>query len=284
MRVATVDGLVTLFYDGSRPLWNEELHEEFWLLNHRDHHPRNEDEWEKLTISDECKNYWKERLSWQQIIIEEGVREIPGFAFCHCQNIQRVIFADTVIRIESLAFSCCSSLTYIKWSINLEEIGHCAFSSCDLSSVFIPPRCREIREFAFACNRKLEILNVPPNVELLEPSGIISNTAINRKFSYRHREPRDLDLAINEWLKNINNGDEFALHRVCCSFEPTLEMILDTMKEKGGPKAFKVENSIGITPSRYLKENPYANVSEKEVIEKYILQMMGELQSDQEVL
>lgn len=52
-------------------------------------------------------------------------------------------------------------------------------------------------------------------------------------------------------------------------------MILDTMKDKGGLKAFNVKNSIGITPSGYLKENPFADATEKEVVEKYIIQMMG---------
>ena len=76
----------------------------------------------------------------------------------------------------------------------------------------------------------------------------------------------------------INDDEEFELHRVCSSFEPKLELILKIMKERGGPKAFKVENRIGITPSRYLKENPaYAEVTEKEIIEKYTLQMMGEI-------
>lgn len=75
----------------------------------------------------------------------------------------------------------------------------------------------------------------------------------------------------------INNDEIFALHRVCSSFQPTLEMIVDVVKEKGGPKAFKVKNNIGITPSRYLKENPYTDVTEKEIVEKYVLDMMGNL-------
>lgn len=53
-------------------------------------------------------------------------------------------------------------------------------------------------------------------------------------------------------------------------------MILEVLLDKGGPKAFKEENSIGITPSRYLKENPYIHVTEKEIVEKYILEMMEE--------
>ena len=54
-------------------------------------------------------------------------------------------------------------------------------------------------------------------------------------------------------------------------------MILKTMKKKGGPNAFNVENDIGITPSQYLKENPYADVKEAEFVKKFVLQMMREL-------
>jgi hypothetical protein len=36
MRVATVDGLVTLFYDGSKELYNRELNNE-WEVEYCDH-------------------------------------------------------------------------------------------------------------------------------------------------------------------------------------------------------------------------------------------------------
>ncbi|GFH57225.1 hypothetical protein CTEN210_13701 [Chaetoceros tenuissimus] len=275
MRVALVDGLVTLYYDGTKKLYNQELSEEW--RNHRDP-PRNQDDWERLNVSDECKNYWKERLSWQQVIVVHGVSSIPEYTFHHCQNIQRVIFSNTANWIGRSAFIYCKSLTSIKLSINLRFIGENAFSNCNLSSAFVPPRCIEIRYWAFAYNRNLEILNIPQRTKLVEPHWIIRFTVLCSKYPHRRA-----DRGVGVWLKNINNDDKFALHRVCASFEPTLDLILDTMKEKGGPKAFKVKNSIGITPSRYLNENPYAKVTEKEVIEKYVLQMMGEVSNTAEV-
>lgn len=104
---------------------------------------------ESMDLSDECKRYFRERYSWQQIIVVEGVTAIPEFTFGGCKNIKRVIFADSVIRIERFAFSLCENLVFIKWSISLEFIGTFAFSSCNLSSVFIPPTCREICNHAF---------------------------------------------------------------------------------------------------------------------------------------
>ncbi|GFH43850.1 hypothetical protein CTEN210_00323 [Chaetoceros tenuissimus] len=280
MRVATVDGLVTLFYDGSKPLhnrelsieWDEEEEETFYEYNKSPH-------WEDWNLSIECKRYFRERLSWEQVIIVDGVTEIPEFTFMRCWNIERVILADSVIEIKRLAFYECRCLFNIKWSINLACIGSSAFELYDLSDVFIPPRCREIKFDAFALNKNLEILNVPPDIDLGD--FIFRETKLfQRSPFYRTDDFASLNnevvLNLDTWLKNINNSDQFALHRVCSSFEPTLQMIVDVLKERGGPKAFQVENSIGITPSRYLEENPYAHVKEKEVIEKYVLQMMGE--------
>ncbi|GFH43852.1 hypothetical protein CTEN210_00325 [Chaetoceros tenuissimus] len=272
MRVATVDGFVTLFYDGSKELYNDELDDE-WEEEEETFYDHTI--WEDWNLSDECKRYFRERLSWQQIIVLNGVTEIPQFTFYRCWNIKRVIFADSVIRIEEFAFYGCRCLFSIKWSINLEYIGYKAFDCCDLSSVFVPPSCRVIEHCAFCSNKNLEILNVPQTIELGD--YVFRDTKLFQRSPFHGPDEDAFEFDINRWLKNINNSDQFALHRLCSSFEPTLDMILQTMKDKGGPKAFNVENSSGITPSRYLKENPHAHVKEKEVIEKYVLQMMGEL-------
>ena len=93
-------------------------------------------EWEDWPLSDQCKRYLRERESWQQIIILDGVTFIPASSFCNCYNIKKVIFSDTVVRIERSAFAFCSRLVYIKWSINTEIIGYASLYRCDLVSVF----------------------------------------------------------------------------------------------------------------------------------------------------
>ncbi|GFH46349.1 predicted protein [Chaetoceros tenuissimus] len=93
MRVATVDGLVTLFCDGSKLLYSEELEDEFFEargsveFNDVDLADLDDD------LSDACRKYFKERSSWQQIIIQEGVTEIPRRTFSRCYNIKRVMVA-----------------------------------------------------------------------------------------------------------------------------------------------------------------------------------------------
>ena len=79
---------------------------------------------------------------------------------------------------------------------------------------------------------------------------------------------------VKNWMKNINNGERFSLHRACYSFQPTKEAIM-TIALQQGFEAFSVENEMGITPFQYLKENPYTDILEKDIIEEYIMKMMG---------
>lgn len=275
MRVGTTLGLVTLFYDGSRPLYDDQLDDE-WNDEYIENADDDDDAWKDWDLSDECKCYWEERQMWQLIIIEEGVTEIPNLTFARCFNVLMVIFPNTVTRIEDDAFRYCERLGHITLSRTLVYIGAGAFAYCDLSSVYIPPLCRGIAEGAFACNANLTILHVPHNTDLAE--GVIDSTKLLEYSPFEVEEYEDDHLQeINVWMKNINNDEKSRLHRVCCSFQPSLNMILDAVEEMGGLKAFKVENSIGVTPSKYLRENPFAEVTEKEIIEKYIMKMMGEL-------
>ncbi|GFH43788.1 hypothetical protein CTEN210_00261 [Chaetoceros tenuissimus] len=311
MRVANVDGLVTLFYDGSKELLNRDLEYEHLIaqrhgrmnlnaMRRRDGHgTERTNDFETMDVSDECKRYFRERYSWQQIIVVEGVTAIPEFTFKGCINIKRVIFANTVIRIEQWAFSFCKNLVYIKLSITLEYIGEYSFTSCNLSSVFIPPRCRKICNHAFEGNTNLTIFHVPRDTELGSivisdtalaeaspvgrfnhlsgPDRILALQAMIRAGNRTEQQRREENNEMNEWLKTMNNDEAFALHRVCASFRPLKEVIHAIIQEKG-LKAFREENSAGITPSRYLQENPYTELNEKEIIREHLMKMMGEVE------
>lgn len=77
MRVANVDGLVTLFYDGS-DIYNEELPREWDGFRS----PNGEDLQSNEDVPSDCKNYMTQRLSWEQILVIEGVAAIlPPRAF-----------------------------------------------------------------------------------------------------------------------------------------------------------------------------------------------------------
>ncbi|GFH56406.1 hypothetical protein CTEN210_12882 [Chaetoceros tenuissimus] len=262
MRTKLVDGLLTLFYDGSKELYNQDLHFEFTVV------------WDQLKntkltakekfnhLSFECKEYINERLSWEQVIVEEGVTVIPHTTFGGCHGLKKVIFANTVTKIKDHAFYCCKQLVHVNLGLGLVCVEMNAFGCCNLSCVFVPPSCREIRSSAFASNKNLSILQVPQETEL--DNDCIDDTKL-AEFALSETNTQTYPIT---WIKNINADDTYALHRACSSYEPLKEVIYGIIEEKG-LKAFNEKNEIGITPSRYLKENPYADLSEMEIVRDY---------------
>lgn len=274
MRVATVDGLVTLFYDGSKMLYNEELDLEWHRAYNHERSAGRDGSGAARILSNECKEYIKERWTWQQIIVVEGVTEISEHTFESCYSISRVIFADTVVRIEKRAFLYCKNLYHIKLSINLELIGEEAFEYCNLFSVFVPPTCTEIGRSAFECNENLFILNVPQHTEL--GRGIINDTRLMKILGYSYWMQNIINPPeVNEKIKSVNDGDEYHLHRVCSSFQPR-KQVIGAIIDENGIGAFQERNGIGITASHYLAKNPYKDITELDIIRDYIMKKMGE--------
>ncbi|GFH57099.1 hypothetical protein CTEN210_13575 [Chaetoceros tenuissimus] len=221
-----------------------------------------------------------ERDSWEVIIVLPGVEVISEKTFYYCKNVKRVIMADTVQRILECAFMGCTCLSRVRLSRNLEYIGESLFADClSLTSLFIPPSCREIAYAAFHKCRDLIILCVPEHTRL--GRYVISKTALARTSPFRTLQDGDYSVyqnndEINEWIKNINQNEEFALHRECASYEPSENAIFEIVKHQGLP-SIHVKNQIGLTGFEYLQKNPYANVNEQKLINRLILDLMGEI-------
>ena len=261
------EGKKTLFYNGEI-LWEGEYRMHDWNVDR--------DASEFLIYDKE------ERASWEMIIVLPNVKVIPEWTFIGCRNVEIVIMCDTVKRFEFRAFMGCSSLFYVQLSTSLEYIGRDAFFGCYfLTSIFIPPSCRQIDDAAFYKCEMLEILHVPQDTHL--GMAVIGDTKLLEEASpfddYKCGNYKCADWVIttdvNQWIKNINQADEFALHRACSSFNPLEEIIYEIVKRES-IGSMKKQNSIGITPSQYLKENPYAEIEEKKIINRYVLDMMGE--------
>ena len=136
---------------------------------------------------------------------------------------------DSVRRIEKLAFINCTDLKYVKLSRNIEYIGAEAFNHCrSLSSMFIPYSCREIGECAFGNCYKLIILYLPQRTEL-GGSGIYC-TKLIEKIRYNYL---DSTVQINAWIKSINDDDEYGLHRLCSSMDPSEDEIYQMICDQG---------------------------------------------------
>lgn len=218
------------------------------------------------------------RDSWEVLIVMRGVREIPWKTFYYCTNLKVVIMADTVRRIGEKAFKGCKRLLYVKLSSNLEYIGICAFYGCEsLISIFLPPSCTEVDDEVFYGCEDLIIFCVHLNTQLGE--NVIAGTSLIYRSPFETDylgQYEDNNEEVNEWIKNLNGDEEYALHRACSSFNP-IEDILYTIIERQGLRSLHVRNEFGITALDYLVENPFSNVDQYELINRYVMDMAGEL-------
>ena len=237
-----------------------------------------------VEVRDDIANYliydYEERQTWEVIIVLPGVEVIPCCTFYNCRNVKTVIMADTVRRIEDGdVFWLCGSLAFVRFSRNLEYIGNFAFLQCEsLTSIFIPPTCRYVGEQAFDECSKLIILHVPNQTQL--DVRAISCTALLKASPFASEIRTDYvnhTEEINQWVKDINQGDKFELHRACSSVNPLIEIIHGIVTRKG-LHSFKEKNEIGMTPSDYLEANPFVEneLIERVIMKRYVLEMMGE--------
>ncbi|GFH57052.1 hypothetical protein CTEN210_13528 [Chaetoceros tenuissimus] len=218
-----------------------------------------------------------ERESWEVIIVLPGVREITYNTFRNCTNVKIVIMADTVKRIERWAFEGCKSLMFVRLSRNIEYIGVRTLAYCkSLTSIYISESCREIGWGAFYGCKKLIILSVPQHTSLgnflIDDSDLLSELNIPDLLSELNIPNHE---KVNSWIKSINKEEEFELHLECASYGPSGEVICSILKEQG-LSYFHEENKIGITAFQYLKANPFFEIEEQHLINKFVLGMIGE--------
>ncbi|GFH52531.1 hypothetical protein CTEN210_09007 [Chaetoceros tenuissimus] len=222
----------------------------------------------------------KERNTWEVIIVLPGVEIIRYCTLDMCRNVKMVIMADAVKRIEEYAFFDCSSLVFVKLSRNLEYIEFCAFHWCkSLALIFIPPSCREIGDYAFLGCTKLIILSIARHTTL--GRNVIPGTALIEVSPFETNENGDYhgnNAKVNEWIQNLNQNDEYALHRECASFQPSENDIYEIIKRQG-LQFINVKNQIGLTAFECLQKNPYTDVEidEQKLINKFVLDLLGEI-------
>ena len=79
---------------------------------------------------------------------------------------------------------------------------------------------------------------------------------------------------VNEWIRNRHTNNQFSLHRACASYNP-LEEVIFNIVQREGIGAFNKPDSVGVTPSQYLSQNPFTEIKEQKIMKRYILAMTG---------
>lgn len=265
--VRVYGGLKTLFYNGEK-LWEGD-----------------EDYGDPLVYNK------TERRSWQQIIILPGIQEIPDCTFTGCVKVKIIMMNDDVQLIGKATFYNCWRLVFIRLSRRLVKIGKYGFKGCyTLASIFIPRSCTEIGDKALSSCKKLKILCIHNQTTTLG-KYVIEDTALIRSSPFEVNRDGSYDMyygsddsdytddneEVNAWIKsNEIVGDAFSLRGECSTEYPNTERIIASIKETG-LSTMRRKNEAGISPSQVLKANPYSTINEKKIVNNYILELMGEI-------
>ncbi len=112
------------------------------------------------------------------LIIPEGLTEIPSSAFYNCDSIVSATIPDGVTSIGSHAFSFCENLMNVSIPGSVKRIGDNAFQSCKaLKSITLPEGVESIGQSAFLHCKSLYSITLPDSLTFID-SGILEYTAI----------------------------------------------------------------------------------------------------------
>ena len=156
------------------------------------------------------KNY-KNQI--KNVIIENGVLELPNSAFAYCTNLENVVLGDGVTSTGNYAFSGCSKLSDIQIGNSVKRISACSFDSCSsLTQVVIPNSVITIDGGAFGYCNTLE------RVELGNGITSIGNYAFSGCSSIKEISiPQGVSLIGNyafsgcRGIKEINLNEDLAV-------------------------------------------------------------------------
>ncbi len=82
------------------------------------------------------------------VVLEEGVTSICGFAFSSCKNLTNVVLPAGLTYISYCAFDGCAKLASTAFPDSLQSIGEASFRDCGLTSVTLPEGIQSIDEQA----------------------------------------------------------------------------------------------------------------------------------------
>ena len=116
--------------------------------------------------------------SLEEIIINDGITELPTSVFQNCSNLSSFRIPNTVEIINSSAFRGCSSLRKIQVPSAVTKIGRYSFEGCtSLDSLIFDKGDSKIVLSSCATNQAFSIFGVPKNstIKYLEINRLLSN-------------------------------------------------------------------------------------------------------------
>ena len=183
--------------------------------------------------SDGCGHIFQNCSSLENIVLPEGMINVPKYAFCYSDGIVSVQFSNTVRTIELAAFYKCSRLVNLLFSESVAEIGNYAFCECtSLRAVKYPVSLTSIGEYAFSDCTDLAALILQTGIHSIADNAF-SNCSLLTNVYYSGTED-DWNSRINQSsgssASEIFSGMTIAFNILCDYAEP--DFILESSYTK----------------------------------------------------
>ena len=118
-----------------------------------------------MAANDLSKNLYLNGKLLLDLVIPEGITEIPKCAFYYCTDLQSVTIPDSVTTIGNSAFYRCENISTLNMGKNVQSIGSYAFYNCKkMKAIALPQTLTTIGNYAFSGGQSLEEIVIPDSV------------------------------------------------------------------------------------------------------------------------
>jgi hypothetical protein len=154
-----------------------------------------------------------------EVVIKEGITNIPDGLFAGCENLRKITIPNTVKKIGNFAFSGCENLDSVVIPNSVTEIGVSAFDRCKrLTKIVIPKGVKSISDCALSRCESLENVKIPDSV-----------TEIGKRAFYECKRLKKI--VIPNGVKSIGNY-------TFCGCEGLESLVIPDSVESIGASAF----------------------------------------------
>ncbi len=205
---------------------------------------------EKLTYNNNItsgtiSNAFSGCTNLKEIVIGEGVSEIPDSMFENMLYITNIEISDNVRIIGKNAFSGCTSLKELSIPDDVYELGKSAFSGCVLlKKVNIPYFVTRIESGTFAGCKNLEEIVISENTIFIDQNAFDAETSVTivcKKNSYADEYAKEHDINTRYYTSNIYEDGSY-LYPYLISDESELSSIRNDMNAH-----YKLVSNIALT-------------------------------------
>lgn len=137
-----------------------------------------------------------------KIVIPEGVKEIPDYAFTEISNVKTFVLPSTLETIGIGAFGGCTLLEFINFPDKLKVIKEAGFAYCfNLKEVKLPEKMDRIEARAFERCKGLANITMPKELKILGESAF-DTTALSSLYI-----PEGIKVIPTKFLNNIDKNE-----------------------------------------------------------------------------